>query len=241
MDPFSQQVQRIENNDKVREIVEAFRLIPIDDNAARDQLHETLNKILTPAAHKIPETQKKITEFSFTEPELSYHDIAEKPKYRPMKHGIHYLDEDGTLSYNSEIETSAWEDEIVVATTARDEATAAAENAAAIQAAYNNALTRQQAINARIFAQPPRWVLIKRRALNDTRMEDSLLQYVDKKHTQVDWYSTITTLHQTGSKIGYTLDHYKRVLHRFISYFKPEMNQLGQKMGLDELARLLMT
>ncbi len=72
-------------------------------------------------------------------------------------------------------------------------------------------------------------------------MEDSLLQYIDKKHTQVDWYSTITTIHKTGSKIGYTLDHYRRVLHRFISYFKPEMNQIGQRMGIDELARLLMT
>jgi hypothetical protein len=241
MDPFTQQVQRIENNDKVREIVTAFRLIPINDNAARDQLEESLTRILTPAAHKIPETQQKITDFSFTEPDLSYHDVAEKPKYRQMKHGIHYLDEDSTLYYNSAIEASAWEDENVVATDARDEATAAAENDAAIQRAYNTALARQQAINTRIFAQPPRWVLIKRRALNDTRMEDSLLQYIDKKHTQVDWYSTITTLHKTGTKIGYTLDHYQRVLHRFISYFKPEMNQLGQKMGLDELARLLMT
>ena len=178
MDPIAQQVQRIENNDKVREIVAAFRLIPIGDNAARDQLHESLNKILTPAAHKIPETQKKITEFSFTEPEFSYHDIAEKPKYHPMKHGIHYLDEDSTLYYNSEIEASEWENENVIATEARDEATAAAENEAAIQRAYNTALARQQAINTRIFAQPPRWVLIKRRALNDTRMEDSLLQYI---------------------------------------------------------------
>jgi hypothetical protein len=72
-------------------------------------------------------------------------------------------------------------------------------------------------------------------------MEDSLLQYVDKKHTQVDWYSTIITLRETGHKIGYTRDHFKRVLHRFISYFKPEMNQIGQRMGIDELARLLMT
>ena len=241
MDPFTQQIQRVENNDKVREIVTAFRLIPINDNAARDQLEETLTRILTPAAHKIPETQQKITDFSFTEPDLSYHDIAEKPKYRQMKHGIHYLDEDNTLYYNSAIEASEWEDENVVATAARDEATAAAENDATIQRAYNVALAKQQAINTKIFAQPPRWVLIKRRALNDTRMEDSLLQYIDKKHTQVDWYSTITTLHKTGTKIGYTLEHYQRVLHRFISYFKPEMNQLGQKMRLDELARLLMT
>ncbi len=97
-----------DNNDKVRELVEAFRLIPIADPNARDQLHESLKKILTPAAHKIPETQKKITEFEFTEPEFSYHDIAERQKYRPMKHGIHYLDEDSTLYYNSEIEASAW-------------------------------------------------------------------------------------------------------------------------------------
>jgi len=241
MDPFAQQVQRIENNDKVKEIVEALRLIPIADNDVKTQINASLEKILTPAAHKIPETQKKITEFEFTEPEFSYHDIAERQKYRPMKHGIHYLDEDSTLYYNSAIEASAWEDENVVATTARDAAQAAAETPAAIQTAYDNALRAQQGINTRIFAQPPRWVLIKRKALNDTRMEDSLLQYIDKKHTQVDWYSTITTIHKTGSKIGYTLDHYQRVLHRFISYFKPEMNQLGQKMGLHELARLLMT
>ena len=78
MDPFAQQVQRIENNDKVKEIVEALRLIPIADNDVKTQINESLERILTPAAHKIPETQKKITEFSFTEPEFSYHDIAER-------------------------------------------------------------------------------------------------------------------------------------------------------------------
>jgi len=97
MDPFAQQIQRIESNDKVQQLVEAFRLIPIDDADARDQLEASLEKILTPAAHKIPETQRKITEFTFEEPNLSYHEIAARPKYRPMKHGIHYLDEDNTL------------------------------------------------------------------------------------------------------------------------------------------------
>ncbi len=51
MDPFAQQVQRIENNDEVRELVAAFRLIPINDVNARNQLNESLEKILTPAAH----------------------------------------------------------------------------------------------------------------------------------------------------------------------------------------------
>jgi hypothetical protein len=241
MDPFAQQIQRIESNDKVQQLVEAFRLIPIDDADARDQLEASLEKILTPAAHKIPETQRKITEFTFEEPNLSYHEIAARPKYRPMKHGIHYLDEDNTLYYNAEIENSDWVDEIVAATRARDAATAAGQNQADRQAAYNAELARQQRINAAIFAEPPRWVLIKRKAFNDTRMEDSLLQYIDKKHTQVDWYSTINTLREIGHKIGYTKDHFKRVLHRFISYFKPEMNQIGQRMGIDELARLLMT
>ncbi len=42
MDPFAQQVQRIESNDKVREIVEALRLIPIADVNTRNQLNESL-------------------------------------------------------------------------------------------------------------------------------------------------------------------------------------------------------
>ncbi len=117
-----------------------------------------------------------------------------------MKHGIHYLDEDNTLYYNAEIERSDWVDEIVAATTARDAATAQGQNQADRTAAYNAELTRQQTLNAQIFAQPPRWILIKRKALNDTRMEDSLLQYVNKKHTQVDWYSTITTLDKKTNK-----------------------------------------
>ena len=95
---------------------------------------------------------------------------------------------------SAEIERSDWKDEVVAAITARDEATAQGQNQADRQAAYNAELTRQQTINAQIFAQPPRWILIKRKVLNDTRMEDSLLQYVDKKHTQVDWYSTFTTI-----------------------------------------------
>jgi hypothetical protein len=105
-----------------------------------------------------------------------------------MKHGIHYLDEDNTLYYNAEIEGSEWVDEFAAATIARDAAAAEGQTAAQQKAAYDAELTKQQGINAQIFAQPPRWVLIKRRALNDTRMEDSLLQYIDKKHTQVDWY-----------------------------------------------------
>ena len=52
MDPFAQQVQRIENNDKVKEIVEALRLIPIADNDVKNQINASLEKILTPAAHK---------------------------------------------------------------------------------------------------------------------------------------------------------------------------------------------
>ena len=124
MDPFAQQLQRIENNDKVREIVEALRLIPIANNDVKNQINESLEKILTPAAHKIPQTHKKITEFTFTEPEFSYNEIAARQKYRPMKVGIHYLDENSTLYYNAEIERSDWMDEVVAATTARDEATA---------------------------------------------------------------------------------------------------------------------
>ena len=52
-----------------------------------------------------------------------------------MKNGIHYLDEDSTLYYNSEIKASNWVDEVVAATIARDAATAEGQNQAAITAA----------------------------------------------------------------------------------------------------------
>jgi hypothetical protein len=92
MDPFAQQVQRLENTDKLRDLVEALRLLPVQDANTRQQLQASFDKLLTPVTHQIPETQRKITEFSFEEPEHSYQDIAARQRYRPMKHGIHYLD-----------------------------------------------------------------------------------------------------------------------------------------------------
>ncbi len=77
-----------------------------------------------------------------------------------MKHGIHYLDEDNTLYYNSRIEDSDWEDEVIAATRARDEATARNETQAERTAAYNAELTRQQGVNAKVFAEPPQWVFL---------------------------------------------------------------------------------
>ena len=69
-----------------------------------------------------------------------------------MKHGIHYLDEDNTLYYNAEIEGSEWVDEFIAATIARDAAAAEGQTAAQQKAAYDAELTKQQGINAQIFA-----------------------------------------------------------------------------------------
>jgi len=241
MDPFSHLIINVQNAKKLQNVVEALRCIPIPDNESKERLEKAIQKIEAPQEHNLPEAIQRIQEFTFTEPELSYHDISVRPKYRPMKHGIHYQNDDNTLYYNSIIEETDWEDEVVAAIRARDLAAAQHHTAEQCQQAYEAELVKQQRINAAAYATPPNWILIKRKTLNDTRMEDSLLQYADKEHTQVDWYSTLNTLRETGEKIGYTRDHYKRVLHRFISWFKPEMNQIGQLMNIDQLARLLMT
>ncbi len=241
MDPFSHLIINVQNAKKLQNVVEALRCIPIPDNESKERLEKAIQKIEAPQEHNIPEAIQRIQEFTFTEPELSYHDISVRPKYRRMSQGIHYQNDDNTLYYNSIIEETDWEDEVVAAIRARDLAAAQHHTAEQCQQAYEAELVKQQRINAAAYATPPNWILIKRKTLNDTRMEDSLLQYADKEHTQIDWYSTLNTLRETGEKIGYTRDHYKRVLHRFISWFNPEMNQIGQLMNIDQLARLLMT
>ena len=241
MDPFSHLIINVQTAKKLQNVVEALRCIPIPDDESKERLEKAIQKIEAPQEHILPEAIQRIQEFTFTEPELSYHDISVRPKYKPMKHGIHYQNDDNTLYYNSIIEETDWEDEVVAAIRARDLAAAQHHTAEQCQQAYEAELVKQQRINAAAYATPPNWILIKRKTLNDTRMEDSLLQYADKEHTQIDWYSTLNTLRETGEKIGYTRDHYKRVLHRFISWFKPEMNQIGQLMNIDQLARLLMT
>jgi hypothetical protein len=241
MDPFNHLIINFQNAKKLQNVVEALRCIPIPDNESKERLEKAIQKIEAPQEHNIPEAIQRIQEFTFTEPELSYHDISVRPKYRRMSQGIHYQNDDNTLYYNSIIEETDWEDEVVAAIRARDLAAAQHHTAEQCQQAYEAELVKQQRINAAAYATPPNWILIKRKTLNDTRMEDSLLQYADKEHTQIDWYSTLNTLRETGEKIGYTRDHYKRVLHRFISWFNPEMNQIGQLMNIDQLARLLMT
>ena len=241
MDPFSHLIINVQTAKKLQNVVEALRCIPIPDDESKERLEKAIQKFEAPQEHNLPEAIQRIQEFTFTEPELSYHDISVRPKYKEMKHGIHYQNDDNTLYYNSIIEETDWEDEVVAAIRARDLAAAQHHTAEQCQQAYEAELVKQQRINAAAYATPPNWILIKRKTLNDTRMEDSLLQYADKEHTQVDWYSTLNTLRETGEKIGYTRDHYKRVLHRFISWFKPEMNQIGQLMNIDQLARLLMT
>ncbi len=82
-------------------MVEALGCIPIPDNESKERLEKAIQKIEAPQEHILPEALPKIQEFTFTEPELSYHDISMKPKYRPMKNGIHYQDDNNTLYYNS--------------------------------------------------------------------------------------------------------------------------------------------
>ena len=242
MDLFAQLLQRQTHQEQMRELAEALRQLPIANADAQATLNTALDKLIAPK-NREPEIQRKITEFTFTEPALSIQDIAGMEKYRPMKPGTHIQDDDSVIYYNSRIQDSDYVDPEIFAIQARTEDQAAhpERTAAQLQQVYDTNFRAQTERNVGIFAQPPNWVLIKRKAQNDTRLEDSLLQYSDKKHTHVDWYNTINTLKETGTAIGYTRQHYKRVLTRFVSYFKPEMSQVAQRLNIDELARILMT
>ena len=130
-----------------------------------------------------------------------------------MTYNTHWKEENGLVFYNQALFTAAYEDENVVAARAREEA-ANQDNPPPVEElerVYQRALNQQATRNAIACRVPPEWVLLQRKDLNDTRAEDSWLQYADEKHKHVNWYDTIRTIQTTGAYLGYTELHYRRL------------------------------
>ena len=108
-----------------------------------------------------------------------------------------------------------------------------------LQRIYNEAKMAQHERNAAAERQPPQWVLCQRTENNDTRLEDTVIGYLDDAHKQVDWHTTIANLHELGRSLGYTLPHYNRVMNRFVTYFNPSMSSIISGMDANETARFL--
>jgi hypothetical protein len=56
----------------------------------------------------------------------------------------------------------------------------------------------------------------------------------------VDWYRTIKELAKLGELLGYTEQHYKAALDRWVSYFSPNLRTMTERMEVTSQAHLLM-
>ena len=79
--------------------------------------------------------------------------------------------------------------------------------------------------NMQARRERPRWEVVQRSALGDTRAEDTTIRYLRRPNKgeegQVDWFKTIQELSKLGEKLGYTGDHYKATLDRWVYFLHP--------------------
>ena len=182
-----------------------------------------------------------IQNFTFQVPENSLEEIFTREHYTRAKHMLHYRCENGKNYYNANIACLIWDDPDRVGFRAREQhrvANLQADNNE-LQRIYNEAKMAQHERNAAAERQPPQWVLCQRTENNDTRLEDTVIGYLDDAHKQVDWHTTIANLHELGRSLGYTLPHYNRVMNRFVTYFNPSMSSIISGMDANETARFL--
>ena len=91
---------------------------------------------------------------------------------------------------------------------------------------------------------PPTWRKCKRIQLGDTRAEDTAIRFVRRPNKGdeglVDWYKTIKELQKVGDNLGYSVEHYKTTMDRWVSFFAPNLRTMTEPMEVNRQARLLM-
>jgi hypothetical protein len=85
----------------------------------------------------------------------------------------------------------------------------------------------------------PTWILVDKDDECNTRDEDTMLRYLDQKKEVIDWYTNVRNLSSYGARTGYTMNHYKRCIDPWVSYFAPNMRPVTDQMDANEAASYL--
>jgi hypothetical protein len=162
---------------------------------------------------------------------------ALKPRY-----GEHIIDRNGVTYRNCNPVSYTYVDPAEAGWAARD--AFADEHADAtepqLQQAYTQGAAAAERTNRDAARAEPNWRILKRDSPNDSRGEDSLLQFTDSQHRIVDYYAVIANLRRFGENLGYTLAHYRHCLQRFVGFFNPSLRPVVNELDANELARFLM-
>jgi hypothetical protein len=173
---------------------------------------------------------------------MSFNDLVTLLGTVHPEHGKHFTERNHVLHYNAQPNSYNIKDPEEEALKARE--ALRLENAQATEAQLvaeqNRVRTLTENTNRTVRNTLPEWRLMKRDANNDLRLEDSLLVFLDAKHTTVDWYVVVKNLKKLGEPLGYTEMHYLNALQRFIGYFAPALKTVTDELNATDLAKFLM-
>jgi len=230
-------------------------MLNANTQAAKQALLEKLEKIgkEPTASCKI---NREIDNFKFGEPELSLDDWLNKVRRQSDDEpciGMHWKVENGVAFANVEVNSHARNEEAAVRIAKLSfyemEDKMSEEERAKWTGKEVDSMefkTRREVWKWNLKARTikPRWEVLKRTALGDTKLEDTALRYirrpVKEDEGQVDWFKTIKELVRIGTTLGYTIGHYKATMDRWVSFFSPNMRNMTEPMDAGRQARLLM-
>jgi hypothetical protein len=105
--------------------------------------------------------------------------------------------------------------------------------------AYYDGCEKARKLNEAARNTNPTWILVEKDNECNTRDEDTMLRYLDQKKEAIDWYASIRNLSSYGSRTGYSMQHYKRCIDRWVSYFAPNTQPVTDQMDANEAASYL--
>jgi hypothetical protein len=205
-------------------------------NDAQNQRFAELTAELTPAEQKLPDAP-----LDFMIPEHSLDDwirVLTEGNVSAIR-GIHFKESNGCVYKNTAADS--YEVNVEEAGYAARDAAQPAPNDAAQQVLFNDGMRAARTANRLAQTRVKNWVLLKRELPNDTRVEDSLLRYVDEHRKKPEWGIVITNLKKHGEKSGYDTVHYKQALDRWISFFLPSLQKITESMTPNEVVKLLIS
>jgi hypothetical protein len=189
-----------------------------------------------------PSIQSEIEQFKFEEPAQSFQEFLVELGPRKIQYGLHLIDRAGVTYRNTNTESYDIKDPIAEGQAARAVYSASHPQApeADLIRQYDLAYYQAELHNKNTSQKSPTWKILKRDSTNECRGEDALLQFTDIAHKNVDYYAVVHALKKFGESLGYTEQHFKACLTRFISFFNPSLRPVVSELNANELARFLL-
>jgi len=237
---FLTQNVKTDLHDSFKLVLELLKKTNLDQNdIATKTLLEQLEKTHKPNTNPLEELAET---FTFITPTYDFDFMLRRLEGTPLQANIHFREHHGITYMNLNVNCYRMVDPEIRAEEAKRALLLRHPQSTneEITDAQDVARTTALRFNHDALAETPNWTILQRNGGNDVRQEDSLLQFLDSSHKQLHWYNVIRNLKKHGETYGYTMDHYKRCLDRFVGYFNPNLISITDTLEAVPLAKFLL-